>query len=343
MRVRVGVIGVGWWATSVHLPALLAHEDAEVVAVADLAPGRAEVAAARFGVAHAFTDHRDLLALDLDAVVVATPHDAHFEPARDALAAGADVLVEKPMVTSVDEGRELVALARERGRLLHVGYPFPYSRHCQRLAELVALGELGDMLLATSLFATSVLPLYLGVIDDPMTVSDGTLWPTGEGTYSDPLRGGGQLQTQVTHAASTLLFLSGMVPIDVSAHASTYNTKVDVVDSVSFTTPTGAIGTIASTGTVADNAQRIEEYRLFGSVGQASLSTSAGTLSFVQYGGPLTTERPLDDDEIYPSDAPARRLVDAFLGREPVHVGGDLGLQTVELLSAAEEAARNSN
>ena len=343
MGVRVGVIGAGWWATSVHLPALLAHKDADVVGVADVAPTRAEVAATRFGVTHAFTDHRDLLALDLDAVVVATPNHAHFEPARDALDAGADVLVEKPMVVSVDEGRELVALAERQGRLLHVGYPFPYTRHCRKLAELVTLGELGEVLLATSLFATSVLPLYRGVIDDPMTVSEGTLWPTGEATYSDPLRGGGQLQTQVTHAASTLLFLTGMEPSDVCAQASTYDTTVDVWDSVSFKTTTGAIATIASTGTVADHAQRVEEYRLFGSLGQASLSTSAGTLSHVQYGGPLSTERPLDEGEIYPSDAPARRLVDAFLGREPVHVGGDLGLRTVELLSAAERAAHSGS
>jgi predicted dehydrogenase len=271
--------------------------------------------------------------------VGATPHDSHFALTRDALEAGADVLVEKPMVIEPEDGRELVRLARRRERRLHVGYPFPYTRHAQALRELVERGALGNLLTATGLFATSVLPLYRGH-DDPMIVSEGTLWPAGQTTYSDPDIGGGQLLTQVTHCASLLLHLSEWRPRTVFAQASTYDTRVDVWDGIVFKTDSGAVGSIASTGTVGLHDCRVEEYRLFGSEGQARLDTGAGTLRVDLYDGETIEPSPLEPDEIYPQDAPATRLVDALVGGEPVLVPGELGLLTVELLAAARISSR---
>ena len=124
---RVGVIGTGWWATSYHLPTLAAHPHAELVGVADIDPRKAEEAARLHAIPHSFDDHRSLLELGLDGVVVATSHDTHYTLARDALEAGADVLVEKPMTIEPEDARELVRLARRLQRRLHVGYPFPYT------------------------------------------------------------------------------------------------------------------------------------------------------------------------------------------------------------------------
>jgi predicted dehydrogenase len=340
-RARIGVVGTGWWATSYHLPTLAEHPHAEIVGVADLDQHKAEAAAERYGVRHWFGDHRALLDLGLDGVVVATPHTTHFSLTRDALAAGADVLVEKPMVIEADEARELVRVARRLGRRLHVGYPFPYTRHAQALRSLVEDGALGHLLTSTGLFATSVLPLYRGVIDQPMHVSEGTLWPTGENTYSDPDLGGGQLLTQVTHCASLLLYLTGWRPRTVFAQASSFDTRVDVWNGIVFNTEAGAVATIASTGTVALHERRVEQYRLFGSEGQAVLDTAAGTLRVDLNDGETIEPPPLGPDEIYPAQAPARRLVDAIVDDEPVIVPGELGLLTVELLAAARSSSRS--
>jgi predicted dehydrogenase len=339
-RARIGVIGAGWWATSYHLPALVAHPRAEVVAVVDLDVRKAEEAARRNGVPLAFTDHRRLLETGIDGVVVATPHDTHFALARDALEAGADVLVEKPMVIDPEHGRELVRLARSRGRRLHVGYPFPYTRHAQLLHDLVRDGRLGTVLTATGLFATSVLPLYRGTVDATMHVSEGTLWPTGRETYSSPERGGGQLLTQVTHCASLLLFLSALRPESVFCASDDYDTTVDVWDGLVFTSAGGAVGTVTSTGTVADQERRIEEYRLFGSQGHASLDTRAGTLRIDLYDEPALEPAPLETHEVYPAHAPATRLVDAIVDDAPVVATGELGLLTVELLAAARASSQ---
>jgi predicted dehydrogenase len=334
--VRAGVIGAGWWATFAHLPALASHADAELVAIADRDPGRARIAAERFGVPRWFDDHRPLLELALDAVVVATPHHTHFELARDALLAGADVLVEKPMVIEPEHGRELVALARANGRALHVGHPQPYTAHAGALRGAVAAGELGELTLVTSLFATAVVDLYRGRAErDGDTAA--ALWPPDHRTYGDPARGGGQLLSQVTHAAALLLFLTGLEPVDVLAVSDARTAAVDVSDAIAFRAACGAVGSIASTGAVRRREDMIEEVRLFGALGQAELDTRHGTLA-LRCGDGVRALPPLGEAERYPVAAPARRLVDARLGREPVLVPGELGLRTAELLAAARAA-----
>ena len=81
-RVKVGIVGAGWWANYVHIPALLDNADAELVGVSDRDERRAADAAARFGIGVAATDVSQLLELGVEAVIVATPHDAHQHPRR---------------------------------------------------------------------------------------------------------------------------------------------------------------------------------------------------------------------------------------------------------------------
>lgn len=79
----------------------------------------------------------------IQAVALATPAETHAALVRHALLAGKDVFVEKPLCLSVEEGRELVGLARERERILMVGHLLWYHPAVLRLKELVASGELG--------------------------------------------------------------------------------------------------------------------------------------------------------------------------------------------------------
>src|SRR5262245_25826543 len=94
-RVRVGVIGTGAIARLRHLPAYKACEaagTAELVAVSDVVEASAREAAAQFGVPHAFTDYRDVLALLLDAVSICTPNSSHEAISLAALDAEMHVL-----------------------------------------------------------------------------------------------------------------------------------------------------------------------------------------------------------------------------------------------------------
>lgn len=339
-KARIGVIGTGWWATFAHLPSLAASPDVELIGVADADPSKAALAAERFGAGASFGDHRQLLELKPDGVVVATPHHTHYELVRDALLAGSDVMVEKPMVIEPAHGRELVALARQQGRNLHVGYPYPYTRHNRLLRDLIAAGELGNILFTTSLFATSPYEFYKGITAFAGEPEAGAMWGPGIDTYSDPAHGGGQLLTQVTHSASLLFFLTGLRPTEVHAFTDPYDTRVDVWDAVSFRTASGAAGSVASTGTVPRTQRVIEEYRIFGSTGHALVDTANGTLAIHDRDGTSRVEPPLSAEEQYPARQTARQLVDTILGRSPALVTGDLGLLTVEFLAAALESSR---
>jgi predicted dehydrogenase len=123
MRLRIAVVGAGYMGP-LHAEKLvrLASDDpgVELAGVVDIKPERARVAALRFGVP-AYEDVREILPA-ADAVIVAVPTVEHYAVVRTALEAGVDVLVEKPIASTVEEGEHLLALARQHGRVLQVGH-----------------------------------------------------------------------------------------------------------------------------------------------------------------------------------------------------------------------------
>jgi len=138
---KVGVVGSGYWGRNLvrnfhALDALAAVCDANEEARADME---------RRYPAHLYTaSYTELLAsADIDAVVLATPAGLHGAMVRDALEAGKDVYVEKPLCLSETEGAALVARARELDRVLMVGHLLWYHPAVLRLKALVADGALG--------------------------------------------------------------------------------------------------------------------------------------------------------------------------------------------------------
>jgi len=145
-KVRVGIVGAGGIARNVHIPGYQVLDDVEVVAVCDIAPGRAQEVAAEFRIASAYDDLATMLdGEDLDAVSVCTPNVAHKEGTLAALGAGLHVLCEKPIAMNLAEGREMVAAARERDRILQIGLHFRFQPESLALKRMVERGDLGDI------------------------------------------------------------------------------------------------------------------------------------------------------------------------------------------------------
>ncbi len=82
---------------------------------------------------------------DVDAVIIATPPESHFDVAAEAIAAGKHVLVEKPIATNTTEAGEMVRLAAEAGVVLASGHTFAYNPAVWKLAEIIESGELGKL------------------------------------------------------------------------------------------------------------------------------------------------------------------------------------------------------
>jgi predicted dehydrogenase len=113
--------------------------------VCDLTPQGRDVAAGLAPEAKIVGDVDEVLFGDIDGVVIATPAETHYELARQAIMAGKDVFVEKPLALTYEHGAHLVRLAEERGRRLMVGHVLEYHPGVARLIELVRAGELGKI------------------------------------------------------------------------------------------------------------------------------------------------------------------------------------------------------
>src|SRR3954451_13528820 len=147
-RARVttaAVVGAGAVAKQ-HLACLQQLAGASLVGVCDISPAVAESAAERFGVPAHHTDHRRMLAeLEPDVVHVTTPPAAHFQIAMDALAAGAHVIVEKPIVAAADQLDELLDEAEQRELLAIENYNYVFNPQTREIRRLIETGELGEL------------------------------------------------------------------------------------------------------------------------------------------------------------------------------------------------------
>jgi predicted dehydrogenase len=139
----IGVVGLGYWGPN------LARNFAELGALSwlcEVDPDLRAAFEARYPAAHVTGSFDELLASDVEAVVIATPVPTHYELAKRALEAGKHVLVEKPPAMRGGEIDELVGLAAASDRVLMPGHLLLYHPGVRKLKELIDAGALGDVL-----------------------------------------------------------------------------------------------------------------------------------------------------------------------------------------------------
>jgi predicted dehydrogenase len=341
LTARIGVVGCGWWATRAHLPALAADPDAVIAAVADPDEARRLAAAERFGVEHSYASADEMLETQrLDGVIVATPHRYHYPAAWAALEHGAHVLVEKPMTIRPEDARALVDLARARELELMVGYPWHWNAHTLELRAEIDAGAIGTIEHISCLFASTARDLYRGQVEVLRDVLGYPMAAPAETTYSDPaLAGGGQGQTQLTHSAALLLWLTGLQPRVVTAMTGTFGLAIDLVDALAVRFEGGALGSLSSTGSLSPGYEDILEYRIFGTDGHMLIDPGLSIATIARRGEAPVSLPPLPVQERYREDAPARTLVELCRGRGVNSSPGALGAQVVSLIDAMYRSA----
>jgi len=148
-RIRLGLIGCGGRGVGV-MGDFQKNSAVAVTAVCDVYGARVDRALQRVPQARGFTDHRRLLEFqDVDAVLIATPDHWHAITTIDALNAGKDVYVEKPLTLTIAEGPPIVKAARVNQRICQVGMQQRSGRHyLQAKQEYIAAGKLGKITLA---------------------------------------------------------------------------------------------------------------------------------------------------------------------------------------------------
>lgn len=118
-KLRVGVVGVGYLG-KFHAEKYANMENVDLVGVVDVIQERAAAAAAKYSTA-AYQNHRDLFG-KVDAVSIVVPTPVHFAVGLDFLEHDVDVLIEKPLTTSIEEADELIRVAEAKDLVLQVGH-----------------------------------------------------------------------------------------------------------------------------------------------------------------------------------------------------------------------------
>ena len=143
--VNVAQIGVGYWGPNL-LRNLVASRKCRVKTVVDLSGDRQDYVRGLYPAIHVTADIGQALDdPEIQAVVIATPVQSHFELAMRALEAGKHILVEKPIATTVVEVDQIGALAREKKLVAMVGHTFLYNAAVRYVKKLIDTGELGEI------------------------------------------------------------------------------------------------------------------------------------------------------------------------------------------------------
>lgn len=115
-KVNLGIIGVGWWANTMHMPALVNCEQANVVACCGRHLERTAAFAKKWNIPHYYIDYREMLASKLcEAVLVVTGNDSHYPIVMEALRRDLHVLCEKPIALNYEQAAEMADLAAQKG------------------------------------------------------------------------------------------------------------------------------------------------------------------------------------------------------------------------------------
>jgi predicted dehydrogenase len=196
-RVRVGFVGTGGIAMGLHMPQLKEIEGVEFAAMCDANRARAEEARQKFG-GTVYTDHHDMLDKEaLDAVYVCLPPDAHTD--AEIIAAGKRIhlFVEKPIVMTMEQGKEIAKAIKKAKIISCVGYQMRYSPASTAMKDFLA--------------------------GKPIALVAGTRWGGIAGGpdhwWRVMARSGGMLHEQATHQVDLMRYLVGDVEW-VCAHYS---------------------------------------------------------------------------------------------------------------------------
>jgi len=197
--VRLGLIGLGEIAVRAHVPAILRHPEAELVAIADLDETRLEAAP----VGTERTTSADELLADprIDAVIVATPPHATSGLAAAALQAGKYVLAEKPLAPTSAEAAPIAAVPGAAERL-QIGLTYRHHPAVERLRTIVQAGDLGAPLL-----------VQVSLCDEPATPQSD---PAAHERRLRSLERTAPVVSDGVHACDRLLYVLGEGPVDVS-------------------------------------------------------------------------------------------------------------------------------
>ncbi|MCY4542719.1 MAG: Gfo/Idh/MocA family oxidoreductase [Rhodobacteraceae bacterium] len=149
-RLRIGVIGLGWFG-EIHCETIVGIPELELAALCTRRPDRLAEMASKFDVATTYTDYSELLADEsIDAVSIVTMWDQHTAPACASLAAGKHVFLEKPMASTIADCRKIMEAADAADGILQIGHICRFNPRYRMAKQAIAEGRIGKIVAMSS-------------------------------------------------------------------------------------------------------------------------------------------------------------------------------------------------
>jgi predicted dehydrogenase len=318
---KVGIISFAHGHANGNASCLARLPDAELVAIADDDDARLRDAVARFG-GEAYADYRDLLARsDIDAVIVTSPNAQHAEHVIAAAAAGKHVLCEKPIATSLADGRAMVAACREHGVKFQTAFPVRFSAPAVTLRRMVREGVVGT----------------------PLAVKATNPGSYPGGWFGDPaLAGGGAVMDHTVHVVDLLRWIFDVEVTRVYAEIGSRIHAGLPVDDVATVMLTLSNGIFVS---LDPSWSRPKSWPIWGGLtmdvigdrGVISMDAFGQNLQLVEDRGPRHVAVPWAEGG---DRAMIRGFLDAIRNDTDPPVTGEDGLRATEVALCAYEAAK---
>jgi UDP-2-acetamido-3-amino-2,3-dideoxy-glucuronate N-acetyltransferase len=318
---NVVVVGTGYWGKNLVRNF---HELDALYGICDVDERALKPFKDRYPEITTFTNLKALLQDPaVAAVVVSTPAKTHYALAKEALIAGKDVFVEKPIALTYKEGSELVALAEEKKRILMVGHILEYHPAVAKLKELIDAGELGDI---QYIYSNR---LNLGKI----RTEENILW------------------SFAPHDISVILYLLNEMPEKVAAHGGNYlNPHIADVTISTMNFPSGAKAHIFVSWLHPYKEQKLvivgsKKMMVFDDVNPQNKLLAYNHK--IDWAGDLPVPRPEDAlpveiEKREPLKSECRHFLECVADRKTPQTSGLKGLKVLQVLEACQESLKQN-
>lgn len=319
-NLRVGIIGTGGLGTQLGQH-LTETTGADLIALADVDQPTRNAAGEQLGVGreHRYEEYERMFEeVDLDAVMIATPHTLHYEQVLTAMDHGLHVLCEKPLTTDLDTARDIAERDADRTELLQVGY----QRHIE--GPYVTARERLHQMEDTPSFVTAE-------ITQNWIKSQRGSWRT-----NPDLSGGGQLYDTGSHVIDAVLWTTGLTPTAVSASMVFWeeDPRVDIQAALTIEFEEDAVATVAVSG---DTPVVREHHHYWGNDGGVFIEGRNWNDRTVRVIGSDSTESHPGTADRYPNKVVG--FVESIRKGEPPVATADDAVAVTAVTEAAYESA----
>jgi len=337
-KIKVAVIGAGWFAALNHIPVLAERPEVVLDGVCRLGAEDLERVREQFKFKFASENYQELLARRPAIVVVASPHHMHFEHCRAALDVGAHVLCEKPMTLEPEQAWGLEAHARRVDRSLILANGFHYLPGIARLRLELQGGAVGNIEHVSCSFVSATRAVFEG--DVGMARWKTHFFRPDRSTWQDPSKGGGFAYGQLSHSIALTLWLTGLDARTVSAHNFSPG-DVDLCNAASVLCGNGAVVSLSGAAALPEGGRAMLRLLITGTSGVLEMALDRDSAILYRHDCANHHYDIAPGQWAYQCRGPVNDIVDIALGKglglAPAHIGA----ATVSVIDAIVSSAKS--